>query len=68
MDIISYDKIDFDSMISRFIVAFDMNPKLTRYISELSYQYNTYKESYKKFPSKLKSTLLNILQDINLFV
>ena len=47
MDIISYNE---------YAVNYQIKPKLTRYITQLSNYYNKYKESYNitKFPSSLK--------------
>ena len=62
MDIISYNQFEIDSKMARsmsklykrfYKTAFDKNPKLTRYISKLSDQYDRYKESYN-FPTKYK--------------
>ena len=62
MDIISYNQFEIDSKMARsmsklykrfYKTAFDKNPKLTRYISKLSDQYDRYKETYN-FPTKYK--------------
>ena len=59
MDIISYDKEEIDSELTKILnkndpnLKYYKNKKLTRYISKLSDQYNQYKETYK-FPSKVK--------------
>ena len=53
MDIISYNQFEIDSNLNKFLSrsGFDKNPKMTRYISKLSDQYDRYKESYN-FPTK----------------
>ena len=61
MDIISYSQFEIDSKIrinwnifnNVFKYEYDKNPRLTRYLSKLSDQYNRYKETYK-FPTKYK--------------
>ena len=52
MDIISYNQFEIDSNLNKFLSrsGFDKNPKMTRYISKLSDQYEIYKESYN-FPT-----------------
>ena len=56
MDIISYNREEIDSKLAKTLsykLGFDKNPTLTRYISKLSNQYNSYKERYV-FPTIYK--------------
>ena len=50
MEVISYDREEIDSMLSKTLskngIKFDKNPILTRQVSKLSDQYNRYKEKY----------------------
>ena len=65
MDVISYNQFETDTKIDRKLSmllelhkqsGFDKNPKLTRYISKLSDQYDRYKETYN-FPTKYKGSI-----------
>ena len=65
MDVISYDQVETDTKIDKKLSmvlellgksGFDKNPKLTRYISKLSDQYDRYKETYN-FPTKYKGRI-----------
>ena len=58
LDIISYNEYEIYSKLNRF-VNFDGNPKLTRYISKLSSQYNNYKGFYN-FPTRLTHERLEV--------
>ena len=67
MDVISYDKIEINSEMARYLTQlsktkilnndffhkFDANSKLNKRISSLSDQYNNYK-TFPKFPTKLR--------------
>ena len=65
MDIISYNKEELNSNLAmtvsklhkeRYNSEFFINPALTRYISKLRSQYDSFKGTYK-FPSKYKGFL-----------
>ena len=63
MDVISYDKEEIDSKLTKTLskngIQFNKNPKLKRHISKLSDEYNIYKEKYN-FPKEYKGDFVSL--------
>ena len=59
MDIISYNEIEMESPITKYVSRlkdfndFEPNPKVTRLMTQLSHKYNKYAGFYE-FPEKFK--------------